>query len=97
MIEHFSSAYYMVDAEVVPYNGDEVIAQREFLQDVMEHTRFPLFKIGNGHYWAEPERSVPSQTVAVPDDVQSQHSEPVLVAKNNKAFEIVTDGEVVNE
>jgi hypothetical protein len=86
MIEDFSSGYYIVDADVVPYGGERVAAADDFFEVLKNKAPYPLLKLDNEHYMVHPQHGIPSETVAVPDYVSAEDAEPVLLAKDGETL-----------
>jgi hypothetical protein len=80
-IREFSQSYYIIDADVVSYVGDNVVAGHELYNNLRWYVGEPILHIGNGHYELSQEGAVPAATIAVPDDVSHKEEAPVLVAK----------------
>lgn len=93
VIENFSAGYYIVDADVVPHGGEHVIASHEFIERIEKRAPLPLFKMDGKHYVAKAEGAVPAQTIAVPDYVNEERAEPVFLAKEGTAEQLVFDVE----
>jgi hypothetical protein len=81
-IETFSDEYYIIDAEILEYGGSTVGAPADLIQAIGEFAPAPILKLGNKHYWAEPEPRVPADTVVVPKHEDVRTDVPVLVAKD---------------
>lgn len=85
-ISEFSSHYYVLDADVVPYTGDRVVASNELYNGLRWYVDEPLLHVGTSHYWLEGEAAVPADTIAVPNHVDHPDEAPVLVAKDENAL-----------
>jgi hypothetical protein len=85
-IEEFSSEYYLIDAETVPYPGREVISPHEMYAGLCRYVSEPMIKVGGEHRWLAPEGAVPADTLAIPEYLYREE-EPVLVAKDSKKIE----------
>jgi hypothetical protein len=89
-VEDFSAGYYLVnDTNVVPYNGERVIATAELINDLTQHVKVPVVKIGDGHYTPDIEAAVPADTVAVPDSYSYDDEAPLLLAKDGYARDLL--------
>lgn len=87
-ISEFSSHYYVIDADVVPYGGDEVVCDHNLYDGLCWYVDTPMVHMGGGHYYLHPEGAVPSDTIAVPSDVEAEGRDSVLVAKSEAAVEL---------
>lgn len=85
-ISEFSSHYYVIDADVIPYVGDDVVASHELYNGLRWYVDEPLLHVGNSHHWLECESAVPSDTIAIPKSVEHPDEAPVLVAKDEHAL-----------
>lgn len=92
-VNPFSAGYFMIDAEIEEHPGDNVIVPHDFYDELRNFVTAPLLRISEEHYWTHPEWGVPAKTVAVPEEVEHRENDPVLMAKNNTAFRLVTAGE----
>jgi len=81
-ISEFSSGYYLVNADAVSYTGSSVTVPHDMFGALLEHSRDPLLKLSTGHYRPAPEHGIPAATVAVPDHIDINDKEEVLLAKD---------------
>lgn len=94
-VRPFSAGYFIVDAEVLTHTGERAIVPVDYYGELTNYVTRPLLKTGGEHFWAYPERGVPSDTVALPDGARERDEgeDPVLLAKDNTAYRLVTAGE----
>lgn len=92
-VKQFSAGYFILDAETVAYGGDEVVMPHDLFGEAVNHVTRPLLRIGSAHYWPKPEQSIPADTIAVPDYIQPEGGDPVLLAKDDMIHRLVTVGE----
>lgn len=92
-VEQFSAGYFLLNAETVSYAGEEVVMPHDLFSEVVNHVTRPLLRIGDAHYWAKPECSIPGNTVAVPEYVRAEGGDPVLIAKDDTASRLMKVGE----
>jgi hypothetical protein len=89
-VKDFSAGYYLLDAEMTHYNGDHAAAPRDMMAQLARYTSPPLFRAGDEHFYADAERGIPANTIAVPDELPSD--EPVLLAKEQTAVNMMLRG-----
>lgn len=92
-VEGFGGGYYLVpEAELRKYGGDTVVAPRDFILELCHYVTAPLIKIGGRHYWLQPEWGIPSETIAIPEGVEINDGEEVLLAKDSATASLVGTG-----
>lgn len=91
-INEFSEAYYLVNADIVEYNGQKVAVDEELLRRIRQHSKVPFLKIDGEHFLAGQEWGIPSRTVAVPDYANAESGGPVLLAKDEQAKHLLQTG-----
>lgn len=93
-VKPFSAGYFMIDADVVSHTGDHAIVAQDYYDELRNFVTRPLIKAQNDHFWAYPERGVPATTIVVPDsDDEHPEGDPVLLAKDDTAYRLLTAGE----
>lgn len=92
MIENFSHGYWLVDADVVPFEGGEVTVSHDLGAEFLEYSQYPLLKIGNQHYRVKTEAMVPPDVVAVPDSQVPEEEYPPLLAKDQTVHCVMETG-----
>lgn len=94
-VREFSAGYYLVDnTNVIPYNGSRAIANSELIKELTQYVGAPIFKLGNSHEPAHAEKTVPADTVAVPDHIRYTREDPLLLAKEPTVLELMMSGEI---
>lgn len=88
LLESFSAGYWILpQVEVTTYSGNRAIIQDDvFWELVVETGRDSVIgSTGGRHFTLHPERSVPDNFVAVPEDSQyaSRDGDALLIAKQN--------------
>lgn len=92
-ITEFSDRYYLLpNYEYRPYSGDVIGADESLLQVTGRFTQQPLVKCDGGHYWLQRQWGIPSQTIAVPQDIEADLEERVLLAKQDTAEQLFEQG-----
>lgn len=80
-VDEFSDGYFLVTGvDVEEYTGYNLGVDDNLFGFLNTYTLRPLIKIGDQHRWLWPEWGVPSETVAVPQDVDYEDQE-LLLAK----------------
>lgn len=92
-VRPFSTGYFMINARVLDHTGDEIIMPREFYGELRQYNSEPLLKVRNSHYWPRPEKTVPSDTIAIPDTVEAEGAPSILLAKEETTRRLVDTGE----
>lgn len=93
IIERFSEAYFIINAETEDYGGEHVAMPNDLYDELNRYVQEPLLKIGNHHEWATGEWGIPPNTVAVPHSIDHSDEE-VLMATNKTARGLVLAGGV---
>lgn len=94
LIEEFSKGYWIVNADIVPFNGEKVTTSSQLGYEMLRYTGYPLLKIGNEHERVHTQSSVPAETIAVPQDVSPDGYDHALLAKTETAERLVVSGAV---
>ena len=72
MVSNFSNGYYLTQLLVTPHGGHRAIIQTGWFDQYQRkyvNTRPLVFKVGNRHIPAYEESAVPSQVLAVPEEL----------------------------
>jgi len=91
-IEPFSDGYYLLDGELVSYNGTSLSVTNNAYEKMRTRTRLPLVKLDSTHYLATPESAIPHDTIAVPQSVDISEETPLLL-KSEEAQRVASSGE----
>lgn len=92
-VRPFSTGYFILDAQVLDHSGDDVIVPRDMYGELRQYVSQPLLKFETSYHWARPEKTVPSDTIAVPGPIDEREAPPVLMAKEETAHRLVDSGE----
>jgi len=93
-IERYSDKYYILaDTDILPYQGSDIAVGEDLYAYLHEYVRSPIVKTNGGHYQVSQQRSIPSETVAVPKEYYDD-PEHLLVAKNRETFDLLMSGEL---
>lgn len=60
--------------------------------ELTQHVATPILKIGGTHKYPHAEQSMLHDAVAVPDSLDYQEEAPLLLAKDEKAVDLVLSG-----
>lgn len=93
MIEEFSCGYWLVDADIVPFNGDEVTTTHELGREMLGYTSMPLLKIDGKHRRVTTEEAIPANVIAVPHEIEPEQDDHVLLAKQETAQRLMDAGQ----
>lgn len=91
MISDFSAGYYLVDAQVLPFSGERVTVGEDVAAALTRYATAPILKLGAGHYHVQKQRTIPAEVIAIPDYVEMAEDEEPLLAKDERALELMLD------
>lgn len=90
LIKNFSTKYWMVDADLVPFGGGEVTVSHQMGERLLDFSPQPTLKIGKCHYRVQTEGSIPSDTIAVPEGELDDPDQTPLLAKGFTLQELLS-------
>lgn len=94
-VRRFSTGYYLVNADTVAYNGEDVRIPYQMADNLHDYVTKPLFKIGNEYIWPREARDIPAQTVAVPTESGIPADDEVLLAKDRTTAALMRRDQVL--
>lgn len=91
-IEPFSAEYLRLPhAKPVEWPRERVVIPTDLYTQLEHQVEDPVLKLNGVHYRPSPEKAVPAETVAVPETLEIDADEEILVARSRALPGLVVD------